>query len=331
LRAEPAAKAREQKSGATGSRTSLAQRFRAYLGHHRQNARDSLLRLLSAPVQSAMTLLVIAIALALPGMLYMGVINIQALSGSIDTSARMTVFLQPDADKADIDALMSRLQAGTGLASVTYISRDQALEQFRESSGFGEVLTLLDENPLPPVLILEPESIADADAGFLETLQGELETNPLVDDVVLDMRWLQRLQGLMAISQRLVLAMAAILGLGVLLVMGNTIRLAIENRREEILVVKLIGGTNGYVRRPFLYSGFWFGLLGGLLAWLMVWAGIFLIREPVAGLASLYQNPFSLIGPDLRQLSLLLAVGALLGLAGSWLAVAQLLHKIEPE
>lgn len=320
----------ELKTGATGSRTGHLHRFRAYLRHHRHNAIDSLGRLLAAPLQSLMTLLVIAIALALPGLLYLGVQNVERLSGSIDGSARMTVFLQRDITASAAESLAARLQEHQQVVSVVFISSDQALTEFSNLSGFGEVLALLDENPLPPALVVQPGKVNQADAGQLARLVAELRKEPLVDDVVLDMVWLQRLQEFLSLFQRLVLGLAVFLGLGVLLVMGNTVRMAIENRRQEIVVVKLIGGTDGYVRRPFLYSGFWFGALGGLLAWLLIWAATLLLQTPVARLADLYQNPFMVIGPGLLHALVLVPGGALLGWIGAWLAVSQHLHRIEP-
>jgi len=330
MAADKSSRSREPRTGATGSRTRLSYRLKAWIAHHRQNAGQSLVRLLATPVQTAMTLMVIAIALALPGLLYIGVGNLEALSGGLNTTARLTVFLQRQTTEAEVQELAQELLQQPGMASVVYVSSEQALEEFSRASGFGEVLAHLDENPLPPVLILQPDALMEADDQQLRGLVTRLKSLATVDDVVFDMLWLQRLRGVLALAERLVLGLASILGLAVLLVMGNTIRLAIENRREEILVVKLIGGTSGYVRRPFLYTGIWIGLLSGLLAWLLVWSGIVLMQEPVSRLAALYQSPFVLQGPGLPDLLAVLSIGAWLGLCGSWLAVAQHLYKIEP-
>jgi cell division transport system permease protein len=279
-----------------------------------------------------MTSLVLAIALAMPAALFTAMENVRLLAGGVEVSARITLFLDKTVGDRQAQELAREIDQRTAVAETTYISRDQALAEFRAQSGFGDVLDLLDENPLPPVILVKLRPVrADQPGNDLQALAIELEALDGVDDVVMDSAWLERLQILIETGRSLALALGVALGLGVLLIMGNTIRLAIENRREEIVVVKLIGGTNGYVRRPFLYSGFCYGMVGGVLAWVLVWLGVLWLTGPVARLAGAYQSSYVLAGPGIVPLLILFACGALLGLAGSWIAVTRHLDAIEPE
>ncbi len=322
---------RRQPRGARGVRSRLGSRLAGYAHHHKESLSASLRRLLATPMQSAMTLLVIAIALALPASLFTAVDNLRHLGGEVELSARMTLFVDRAIPDAELDALVADLSALDEVASLVLMSRDEALAEFRETSGFGDVLGLLDDNPLPAVVLVEPSATVGADAQAVTALAQTLGADPRIDDVVVDLAWLQRLQALLDIGRQLAWVLGSALGVGVLLIVGNTIRLAIESRRDEIVVVKLIGGTNRFVRRPFLYSGLWFGLGGGLLAWLLVVLVVLLLAGTVGQLAGLYQSGFRLSGPGFGSLLTLLACGALLGLAGAWMAVSAHLRQIEPE
>ena len=226
-----------KRNGAVESRRGLTSALKAYIHSHRQNASESFHRLVGEPLQSVMTMLVVAIALALPAMLYVGVSSLQQLSGSWDSSAQMTLFLKKGAKTKAIDSLITQLEANPELAEIHYISPDQALDALQDSAGFGEALTLLDENPLPPVLLVVPTAEIEANVPRVEQLVKTLSASPLVDEVQLDMKWLQRMQQILDIGRQITVLLGGALSLGVSLVVGNTIRLAIENRREEILVV----------------------------------------------------------------------------------------------
>ncbi len=317
--------------GATGQNIRLVNRLQGYALNHRQVSVATLRRLRGSPVQTLMTALVIAIALGLPAVLYVGVVNLNQLSSGFQDSARITVFLDRNAGREAIDELRSKLEKDAELAEVTYISREQALAEFRALSGFGQVLDMLDENPLPPVLLVRPSTDSKSDLAASERLVEKLLAVPLVDDVKLDMKWVQRLQSVLEVSRRLAFMLAGLLSLGVLLIVGNTIRLAIESRRDEIVVVKLVGGTDSYVRRPFLYTGLWYGVIGGVLAWLLVWLGVSWLDLSVQRLTALYQGRFQLQGLGFSGLLALVSIAAGLGLAGSWLAVSQHLSEIEPK
>ncbi len=300
-----------------------------HLQRHAQVFLGSLGRLSHAPLTSLMTATVIGIALALPGGLYLLLHNAERLGGDWQGSAHISLYLKRDVGEAQGRALAARLRGRPGVRQVTYISREQGLREFRAASGFGAALDALKTNPLPAVLVVQPALSGDgpqAVQGLLEALRKL----PQVALAQLDMAWVRRLYALMALAQRGVAILAAMLALAVLLVVGNTIRLDIQNRREQIEVTKLVGGTDAFIRRPFLYSGLWYGLAGGAIAWLLVRAALWLLQGPVRRLALLYHSDFTLTSLGLGPSAILLAGGGLLGLLGSWLAVRRHLAEIEP-
>ena len=318
---------REQ--GASQSKTTISDRLQSWLGHNRLVAIDSLQRLLRAPGASLMTWLVIGIALALPSGLYVVLGNLQAISHGWDGAAQISLFLEQNVSESEGRKLVKSLSIRPEIHSAEYISRQQALKEFQELSGFGEVLENLDENPLPALIIVRPQD-AKASAQMTEKLLTELQGLAAVELAQLDLEWVKRLYTMMKLGERLTTALALLLSLGVLLIIGNTIRLSIENRRDEILVIKLVGGTDVFVRRPFLYTGFWYGFGGGVIAWLIIVIGLFWLREPVAELAGLYQSQFSLLGLGFTDTIGLWMTGAMLGFLGAWLAVGRHLGAIEP-
>ncbi|BFM19303.1 permease-like cell division protein FtsX [Gilvimarinus japonicus] len=314
--------------GAIQSKAAWRHRLEAWQAHHSNCALESLLRLLRTPLQSTLTWLVVAIATALPATLYVALLNIESLGYHWQDSSQISVFIKPAAKTNAIDKWADTLRARSDISDVVYVSPEQALVEFKTYSGLGAVLDDLTENPLPPVLLVQPSTATTGAA--LESLLTELSSNGLSDDARLDMMWVKRLEQLVELASRGVFFLAALLALGLLLVVGNTIRLAIESRRDEILVVKLVGGTDAYVRRPFLYTGLWYGLGGGLIALLLLALGLAWLEAPVASLAELYQSEFSLSGLSLtHSLQLILAAG-LIGLAGAWLAVGRHLAQIAP-
>jgi cell division transport system permease protein len=276
-----------------------------------------------------MTATVIGIAVALPAGLYVLLGNVDQLRQGLDTTARLSLYLEETVDDAAAEALRGRLEGRPGVASATLITRDQALDEYRRMSGFGEAVAALDHNPLPAVVVVTPAPGGDR-AEEVDRLAAELGGLPEVELAQYDLEWLQRLQALSAAFQRGVLVLAGVLALAVLLIVGNTIRLAIHNRRDEIEVAKLVGATDAFVRRPFLYLGLWLGLAGALLAWALVGVTIGLLQGPAGRVAALYQSGFSLTGLGMGEGLVLVAGGGLLGLAGAWVAVAQHLGDIQP-
>lgn len=319
-----------RKSVASPRRISVRDRVASYRLHHQQVAADSLRRLLKSPLSTLATWLVIGIALALPAGLYVALGNLENLSAGWDSSAQVSLYLRSSTGEEAGSALAERLRKRADIASVRYISRDAALNEFREMSGFGDVLNQLDGNPLPATIVVQPSRTA-LDPSAARHLLEDLKALPEVEQATLDLQWVQRLYAILAIGRQVALVLAVLLGVGVILVIGNTIRLAIEARRDEIVVVKLVGGTNAFVRRPFLYTGFWYGLGGGLLAWLIVAFCLYWLADPVATLAGAYGSRFVLAGPNPLQILVMLGAGALLGWGGAWGEVGRHLGTIEPK
>lgn len=298
---------------------------------HAQVLISSLGRLYRTPLSSLMTVAVIAIALALPSGLLVILDNLQRLNASWDTTSSISLFLKQSTGEAQAERLARELGDWPNIAGVTLIDREQALEEFRELSGFGDALQTLESNPLPHVLEIRAESATAEDPEqAMATLVDELGRLPEVELAQLDMQWLKRFAALMDIGRRGILVVGALLALAVLLIVGNTIRLDIQNRRDEIEVSKLIGATDAFIRRPFLYTGLWYGLLGALLAWILVSIGFWLVDAPVRRLAGLYDSSFLLSMLSWQGIGLLLLSGIALGLAGSWVAVGRHLDAIEP-
>ncbi len=316
--------------GASGQKIKVADRWRGYKSHHRDTIRVSLRKMAQEPLQTLLTVAVIAIALTLPAALYLTVENIQKLGSNFESSAQITVFVKKAAQPAAIEKLGKQLDVMPGVASTSYISAQQALLEFKALSGFGSALRYLEDNPLPAVFLVQPLVSEPIDLAQTKDLMAKIAALPVVDDVQIDMQWLQRLYSLTEMGHKIVLALGATLGLGVLLVIGNTIRLSILSRRDEIIMVKLVGGTNAYVRRPFLYTGVLLGLFGALIASIMLYSCVLWISSSIANLAELYQSQYRLAGLGFLRFIVLLSLGGLFGLGGAWLAVGKHLKDIEP-
>lgn len=301
----------------------------SYLVHHLRVFIASLGDLSRHPMATLMTTAVIAIALALPTGLYLALNNISGLSAGWDSSTQISLFLHTNANETQAQTLAGRLRLHNEIDQVKLINKEQGLEQFRELSGFGDALKFLDENPLPIVLIIQP--VVDPQMpDKITRLTKELEEEKLVELAQLDVQWVKRLYALLEIAHRGIWVIGSLLSLAVLLVIGNTIRLDIQNRRAEIEVAKLIGASNAFIRRPFLYTGLWYGLSGGLLAWLLTAVSLNFIEGPVQKLAVLYHSTFQLSGLESSNILVLIGISCGLGLLGSWLAVGRHLSEIEP-
>lgn len=314
--------------GASAAAVSWREVLAAWLAHHRESARNSLERQRRAPLQHLLIALVIGITLALPALFALAIDNLQQLGKHWDGAPRLSVFVLRNTPADQVAQLQQTLQQQAGVQSVLLISPEQGLAEFEKSAGLSNTLELLQENPLPPVLVVELPNTTAADQ--VRSLQEAWQQLPHVDRVKADLEWVRKLFRIMQLGERITLGLAVLLGVGALLSVGNTIRLAIENRRAEIIVAKLVGATDAFVRRPFLYSGFWFGLSGGTVAVLLVMAGYYSVVGPVAELAALYNSGFMLRGFDVGMAFTLLSVGIALGLLGAWLAVGQHLHDMRP-
>lgn len=303
--------------------------IRNYLLRHLQTLFFSLGQMARAPVATLMTVAVIGITVALPTGLYLLLDNLQRLSGGWDVGVQISLFLKQDVGEDEAARIADRLRGRTEIDSVRYVSRQAALAEFKRLSGFGEALNLLDDNPLPAVLLVRPKPAHGAPAAA-EALTHDLGATRGVDLAQLDLEWVRRLHAMLGLARRGVLILAGVLGLAVLLIVGNTIRLAVLNRRTEIEVIKLIGGTDRFIRRPFLYAGLIQGLAGAMTAWLLVAVSLAMLGGPMADLAGLYGSDFRLQGLGAAQGGALIFGGALLGWLGSRLAVGRHLREIEP-
>lgn len=302
----------------------------AVLGtRHLQAFVGSLGRLARAPFASILTLLVIALALALPVALELIVTNAQAATGNFASALDLSVYLKTDVPLAKAEQLAQAARQRRDVASVTLIPADKGLEEFRTYSGFGDALGALQANPLPHVLHVRPQATAGS-AASLESLRGYFGAWPEVDLVQVDAAWVMRFNAILEVLRRLLAIAAALLGLGVLAIIGNTIRLEIAGRRAEIEVTKLVGGSNAYVRRPFLYTGLLYGLGGALLAWGVLAGTVAVLAGPVATLARLYGSRYTLMGPAPAEIGALLGAGAVLGWLGAWVSASRHLRAIEP-
>lgn len=298
-----------------------------WLSHQMSVFLASLGHLLRSPLASLMTASVIGIALALPTGLYLLLENVRNLSYEWDSSVQISLFLKQEVDEAKAHILADQLLQRPEISNVQIITPVQALQEYRNLSGFGEALTALETNPLPFVLIVQ---LATNDTQAGSRLLEQLGKMPEVEVAQFDMLWLKRLFTMIEIIRRGVLILATLLSLAVLLVIGNTIRLAIYNRREEIEIYKLFGATNAFIRSPFLYLGFWYGLSGGAIAWGIVDLSFWLLQTPIKQLTALYHSQFQLVTLDLISTPILLLTSALLGITGAWLAVGRHLKEIQP-
>jgi len=318
-----------EKRGASSQGIGLSSRIKMFFHLHRQEIKNSFNALVKTPLSSMMTLAVLGIALALPGGLQVILKNSNTLSEGWDGASRFSLYLSESVTDKKARNLATRLRARSDVAEVEFISKQQALEEFQATSGLGDALKQLEENPLPIVLEVLPSanySTPEATQGMLE----EFRKLPEIEMAQLDMQWVKRLYYLLELADRAVVALAALLGVAVLLIVGNTIRLAIQNRRDEIEIIKLIGATNAFIRRPFLYTGLWYGIGGGVFAITMITVSLWWLSDPVSQLAGLYNSGYRLVGLSFTETLELLGFSTLLGLTGSWISVTRHLHQINP-
>jgi len=304
--------------------------MKQWLERHAQTLVGSLGRLWTQPFATLLTILVIGIALALPACLHVLVQNVRAASGGWGNALDISVYMKTDATLEQAKQALKRIEQRRDVDEVTLIEADAALAEFRKSSGFGEALDALKDNPLPHALVVRPAE-EYRDPALVDTLSAELRKIDGVDIVQLDTAWVSRFNAILDVVRRVVLLAAGLFALGILVIVGNTIRLDIENRRDEIEVTKLVGGSDAFVRRPFLYNGVWYGLGGGLVAWLTVTVVIALLGEPVQRIAGLYGSTFQLRGLGLEGSAVLLVGGVVLGWLGSFIAATKEIRGIEPK
>lgn len=304
--------------------------MKQWLERHVQTFVGSLGRLWQHPFSTLLTVLVIGIALALPACLHVLVQNVRAASGGWSNALDISVYMKPAATLDQARQAAERVRKRRDVEDVKLVEADDALEEFRRNSGFGEALDALKDNPLPHALVVRPAA-EFREASQVEGLTAELRKIDHVDLVQLDTAWVSRFNAILDVVRRVVLLAAGLFALGILVIVGNTIRLDIENRRDEIEVTKLVGGSDAFVRRPFLYSGFWYGLGGAVIAWLIVSIVISVLGDPVQRIAGLYGSTFELNGLRLEGTGVLLLGGVVLGWLGSFIAATRELRGIEPK
>ncbi|MDR5897779.1 permease-like cell division protein FtsX [Halomonas vilamensis] len=313
--------------GARSQQARLGSRLRAWGRHHRAMALDSLHRLVRYPLGNVLTMLAIAIALVLPAALWLTLDSARLLDAELTESATLTVYLANDVNAAQAQRIHEAVTAQPAVEQTRFISAEEGMAEFQHSLGLEDTLAGLDANPLPASIVIQPD---DVDSTAMQALAERLGEMAGVDEVRLDLAWIERLRHLADLGRRLALALGVLFGLGVLLVVGNTVRLSVESRRREIEVVMLIGATHAFVRRPFLYSGAWYGLGGGFLALALLSLGGQWLALPVAALAESYGAAFSLPSLDVTGSTILLSCSTLLGWLGAWLAVTRHLASIKP-
>lgn len=299
--------------------------LRAWSRRHAYSLLSSLGALLRQPMASLMTVIVLAITLSLPAGLHLLIDSAERVSANWQRLDTLSVFLDISLEESAAMRLSSELSTWPTIATVDPISPEQGLAEVTGQMGLDEVAGRIESNPLPWVLEISP--IADADPGPLASRLEGLED---VDRVIVDLRWLERFRAIVELLERLAAVLAVLFAVAVAFVVGNTIRMDIQNRHEEIRVLALVGATDGFIRRPFLYSGLWYGMAGGMLAWLLLEAGLAVLAGPVGRLSESYGSDLGLSTPGLELVAVLVAGSGLLGILGSWLAVGRHLRRIHP-
>ncbi|MDR6981753.1 cell division transport system permease protein [Rheinheimera pacifica] len=314
-------------SGASAHKISLGRRFVMFWVNHVRQALFSLGELWRTPSASILTIGVLGVSLTLPATLHLLVKNVQQVSDSFTQAAEISLFIKDGTDSRQINSLLKILQADNDIARVTHISKQQALDEFADVSGFGAALTYLTDNPLPDVLLVLPKNTS---AGSARQLLDRLSKERIVEFGKLDIDWLTRLDAIVSLLRQAVLVIAILLLGAVLLIIGNTIRLSIMSKKDEIEVMKLVGATDTFIQRPFLYSGVWFGVFGGLLAFLIVEAMLWWLQGAIGSVTSLYDSEFRLMAFSVTEFFSLMLLAVLLGLTGSYLSVRRHISAIEP-
>lgn len=295
---------------------------------HVQVIRFTLQRLLRTPVASLLNILVIGIALSLPVGGYVLLKNVQGLAEQTAGTPQISVFLAAGTSQEEITRISKELKEHAAIDHIEFVPRDLALKQLQLSTGLADVVGGLTQNPLPDAFVIYPVAL---EAPKLELLRDDLRSWPRFEHVQLDSAWAHKLQAILRFGRLAVLILAAMLSFALVAITFNTIRLQILTQRDEIEVAKLIGATNGFIRRPFLYFGLVQGLLGGATAWLIIASSLLLLNYNLAELAQLYASNFSLHHLTLGDSLALLGFSAYLGWLGAWLSVSQHLWQIEPK
>jgi cell division transport system permease protein len=305
-------------------------RLHAYRDLHAHALFSSLGRLVDKPFTTALTIGVLAISIALAACFYLLVVNLEQLTGTIESSNQISLFLKDSMTEAEARKLVEKISKNNEVAEIKLISKAQALAEFKANSGLDAALDALEGNPLPVVLEVLPAP-TQTNTAALQKLQQILQQYPEVDEAQMDMQWLERMQSIIQLAEQTTKSISILLGFGVLFITGNTIRLELHNRREEVVIAKLVGATNGFIQRPFLYGGFWIGFLSGVAAWFIVTAIMLLLWHSVENLSLLYEGSFHLRFLGYSESVCLILLSSSLGIMGSWAVLAYQLRQLRPE
>ncbi|WP_163935405.1 permease-like cell division protein FtsX [Paraferrimonas sp. SM1919] len=300
------------------------------IGQHWATAKLTFAELIQSPMASVMTILVLAISLTLPGVLFVITDNAKLVTSNWKSEQQLTVYFKPDLSSKAIDKLITEFKVHRKIAAVTYISPEQGLLDFQQSSTLGKVLQGLDSNPLPAVAIVEPVASLKSHKSLL-ALQKEISRISGVDFVKLDVEWLKKIESLVLLLEQLAMIIASLLLIAAWLVIANTMRLAIVNRRSEIEVMKLVGATDSFIRRPFIYRGCWLGMLSGFFAWLLINWLTQIIQDKLDPMLALYHNDYTLKALDLADLGYLLGITLTLSWLASTNSVSRHIKQFEPK
>ncbi len=271
--------------------------------------------------------MVIGIALSLPAGMYVLLQNAQGIVAQLSGAPQISLFLAMDASSEDVALIRKQLRQHDGISSIQFISRTEALTTLGQGTGLDDVISGLESNPLPDAFIVTPKSSAPQS---LDTLRQELQKIPKIEITQLDSAWAYKLEAILEFARIAVFVLASLLSLGLITITFNTIRLQIITQRDEIEVSKLIGATDAFIRRPFLYFGAMQGLLGGISAWLIITMSMYLLKQPLASLSQLYASNFSLQPLGIGDSASLIFFSVYLGWLGAWLSVGRHLSQIEP-
>lgn len=310
-------------------KVSLIQKILSLPVRHLQQAIGSLGNLWRTPFTTVMTVVVLGISLTLPATLHLFVKNANTIVSQWDSASEISLFLNLSVDDKSAQNLVQRLELYPEIANVRYISAQQALTEFKRTSGFGEALEYLDENPLPATILVTPTKRA-SQAHAAQELVEKLEKEREVAQGKLDLEWLTRLEAMAKLIQDIVIAVAILLCLSVVLIIGNTIRLAILNQKDAIAVMKLVGATDSFIQRPFMYAGAWYGVLGGVFASITIIILAKYLSHAMTSLTNLYGSQFQLSTLSFSENMSLIGFAVVLGLVGSYLSVQQHIKAIEP-
>jgi cell division transport system permease protein len=311
------------------NRPGITARLNRWRQLHIRNCIDAAKEMRGQPIATLLTVAVIGIALALPASLNLLVQNGRSLAGDWESARDFSVYLQPGTAISVASELMSELSQSELIDTVMLIPAEKAITEFRDSSGLGDVLDTLEENPLPHTLVIRPFEYTTLYA--LTSLADDLKKRPYIDIVKLDTEWVERLNAILDFLRRIVVIASLLLIIAVIIIVGNTIRLDIQNRRDEIEVLKLLGASDGFVRRPFLYIGLWYGLSGGIFALALLAGSGWLLSAPLERLLGSYNAGLEIMGMNLATTLAVVGGGVLSGWGGAWSAVTRHLASIQPK